>query len=70
MERKVKVTHEDLFYDIQEVSKLVSRLGGIVQNEGITVSKEELLEWVHLANEAVDRLCDAKRNVIKFYYKS
>lgn len=58
-----KRSMEDIFNDFVDLQYTVRNLGSIVQNEGITVTDEQLNEWIGLVNSSIDKLNLLKADV-------
>ena len=57
----------DMFDEFTVLSGSVRMLGGIVQNEGIEVNDNQILEWSNDVNKLINKLNSLREDVIRFY---
>lgn len=59
---------EEMFNDFQTLGMTVSRrLGSLIQNEGIEVNDEQMMEWVDSVNDTINKLNSLKEDVVRYF---
>lgn len=59
---------EEMFNDFQTIGLTVSRrLASLIQNEGIEVNNEQLMDWVDEVNDTINKLNSIKEDVVRYF---
>lgn len=58
---------EELFNEFIELKYSIQSLAGIVQNEGVTVTEDNLTEFNENVNRSINKLNRLKLDVLEFY---
>jgi len=59
---------EEMFNDFQTIGLTVSRrLASLIQNEGIEVNNEQLMDWVDEVNDTINKLNSVKEDVVRYF---
>lgn len=58
---------EELFHEIMDLKQKIQSIASIVQNEGTTVTDDEMIEWVNNVDGVIDALKKVKFDVVVHY---
>lgn len=58
---------EELFHEIIDLKQKIQSIASIVQNEGMTVTDDEMIEWVNNVDEVIAALKKIKFDVVVHY---